>query len=319
VRLLLRLAHLLFAWLGRVLRVRVGITKTHLWHDVRDALRARVCELHGAGAIHADHDLISLKEEEEALVLGFNVSGELREVRCRALFACDGTRSRVRELSPDAPCLLDEGKSVWRGVAPAYDCSGAATFYRDASGSSGLLFPAGRGGGTSWTVIAPVVPGRSETQDESRARLRDALPTRVDECLLNVIAESPLVIENKLVTRDWSKPWASSLLRVAYLGDAAHPLRPTGEGTALAFEDAYTIGHLARDLGGVGPELMRAYEQARLGRVRAVSDAVKAAAEGFYKPDSDAPAETPLSVAAAMRRFPMRYKRLGTVRGAREG
>ena len=62
---------------------------------------------------------------------------------------------------------------------------------------------------------------------------------------------------------------------------------------------------------------MRAYEQSRLGRVRAVSDAVKAAAEDFYEAESDAPAETPLSVAAAMRRFPMRYERLGTVRSAR--
>ena len=39
-------------------------------------------------------------------------------------------------------------------------------------------------------------------------------------------------------------PYRSPTPRV--LGDAAHPLRPTGEGTALAYEDAWTLGDILR-------------------------------------------------------------------------
>ena len=293
---------------------RLALTKTHLWHDVRDALRRRARDRLGNGALQSGHELTSLVEHPEHVALKFSASSidgtsEARtvDVCAKIVLACDGTRSTVRALSPEPSRLLDEGKSVWRGIAETVDCDGQATFYQGDSGESGLIFPAGLGHGSSWTVIAPAVDGRSATNEDAQRRLAAALPDETDPPLLQVIAASPRIIENKLVTRDFSQPWTSDVARVAYLGDAAHPLRPTGEGTALAFEDAWTIGHLAATSAGLEPATLRKFEEARRKRVRAVSEAVKAAANRFYQSDSAISVTTP---AAAMKAHPMRFQAL---------
>jgi 2-polyprenyl-6-methoxyphenol hydroxylase-like FAD-dependent oxidoreductase len=94
------------------------------------------------------------------------------------------------------------------------------------------------------------------------------------------------MIEGKLQTRDFTKPWASATPRVAFLGDAAHPLRPTGEGTALALEDAWTLGSLAVAAESTDdfcdPATIRQYEALRGARVEAVSNAVRISANRFY-------------------------------------
>ena len=94
------------------------------------------------------------------------------------------------------------------------------------------------------------------------------------------------MIEGKLQTRNFTKPWASATPRVAFLGDAAHPLRPTGEGTALALEDAWTLGSLAVAAESTDdfcdPVTLRQYEALRGARVEAVSNAVRIAANRFY-------------------------------------
>jgi len=280
-----------------------------LWHDVRSALRQRVRETLGSEALRSGLKLTSMATDDDAVTLRFGADhGEEVAVRAKLVLACDGIRSTVRALSAEeAPAvLLDEGKSVWRGVAPGVDCNGEATFYKGEGGESALIFPAGREHGSSWTVIAPVVDGRSVTQEEARSRLSAALPADTDAALLAVIAATPVLIENKLVTRDFSQPWSSAQPRVAYLGDAAHPLRPTGEGTALALEDAWTLGDLLRDASEAQPGSLRAFENARRERVRAVSDAVKAAANRFYESSASAdPVSAERSVSAAMKAHPM--------------
>ena len=191
------------------------------------------------------------------------------EVTARVVLACDGARSACRRLLPSEPddLLLDEGKSAWRGQAVGLDSGREATFYKDDTGRSGLVFPAGAGQGSSWTFIASSVAGRSQSPEEARARLTAALPDELDATLRQAIDASPFLIESKLQTRDFSKPWASATPRVAFLGDAAHPLRPTGEGTALALEDAWTVGSLAAAAETADsfcqPATLRKYEAAQ--------------------------------------------------------
>ena len=236
-------------------------------------------------------------------------------VSARLVLACDGTRSSVRELCPAEPTelLVEEGKSCWRGIAPSFDCDATATFYRSDEGTSALLFPAGVDAGSSWTVIAPAAEGRSLTTEQARRRLDAALcrgACDVDASLLAAIDASPTVLEHKLVVRDYDQPWQASLARVAYLGDACHPLRPTGEGTALAWEDAWTLGCLFAASSAADeclrPATLRAYEEARRVRVRAVATAVRQAADNFY--DSKATDRTvagPRSVAKALADHPI--------------
>lgn len=213
------------------------------------------------------------------------------EVAARVVLACDGASSACRRLLPSEPddLLVDERKSVWRGQALGLDTGGEATFYKDDAGRSGLVFPAGAGQGSSWSLICDSVAGRSGSSEDARARLTAALPEKLDPTLRQAIATSPLIIEGKLQTRDFSKPWASAAPRVAFLGDAAHPLRPTGEGTALALEDAWTVGSLAAAAETIDafcdPATLRQYETSRRARVEAVSNAVRVAANRFYTKD----------------------------------
>ena len=79
----------------------------------------------------------------------------------------------------------------------------------------------------------------------------------------------------------------SALNGVAFLGDAAHPVRPTGEGVTLAFQDAWQLGAIVKASPDLLPDadMLRCYEAASLPRVRYVTDKVRAVANDYYKAD----------------------------------
>lgn len=301
-------------WLRALGPPPAPVQTTFLWHEVRAQLKARATELLGErGSLCSGLELVGLEPEGEGIALRFRGSGD-ETLRCRAriVLACDGVQSSARAAAPTGPraaaVLLDEEKSVWRGISPEADVRGVATFFREAHGSRmGLLFPAGRGRGASWTVTAPAAPGRARDAADAKARLFEALraPAEaggVDEAFAAALAGSTSIVEHRLVSRNWAAPWHSGVGRLAYLGDAAHPLRPTGEGLALALEDAWLVGRLAADAptaeAFLQPATLRAYEDARLPRVRAVAEATSAAAKAAYSPQPTARARTE-SVATA--------------------
>ena len=263
VRVFMTIVGAFFALLRRV-GIQRGLLRVHLWHEVREVLRQRA-EASGA-VLSPSKTLVEMTEGADAMRLRFD-DGD--EVAAKVVLACDGVSSACRRLLPSEPddLLLDEGKSAWRGQAVGLDSGREATFYKDDTGRSGLVFPAGAGQGSSWTFIASLVAGRSQSPEEARARLTAALPDELDATLRQAIDASPFLIESKLQTRDFSKPWASAAPRVAFLGDAAHPLRPTGEGTALALEDAWTVGSLAAAAETADsfcqPATLRKYEAAQ--------------------------------------------------------
>ena len=68
-----------------------------------------------------------------------------------------------------------------------------------------------------------------------------------------------------------------------YVGDAAHPVRPTGQGTALAFEDAAVLYQIVLDHGGlISVDALRKYENERFLPVKEISDMVRSSADAFY-------------------------------------
>jgi 2-polyprenyl-6-methoxyphenol hydroxylase-like FAD-dependent oxidoreductase len=200
---------------------------------------------------------------------------------------------------------LSEGRSVWRGVAPSLQCNGQATFFRGDGGSGGsanisaLVFPAGAKGGASWTVIAPTVEGRAvdeaDAQRRALASVEQATPLagegekqgRVSspQLLMAAIKGSSRVVEHRLAVRDFDHPAGYGAVTdgLAFMGDAQHPVRPTGEGIALAWADAAVLGSTIAAMGRVGPDVLRAYEQARESEVREVSERVRTAANSFYR------------------------------------
>ena len=214
-------------------------------------------------------------------------------VRTKYLFACDGIKSQVRELLPSEPdILLSENKSVWRGMAPHFNAKGRATFYRgtvddSTAGRSALVFPGGKGAGSSWTVISDIEDGKSESIEEAKARVLKVVQTMgTENCnlLTKIIQDSNVVVENKLHVRDFDIPWESAYDGLIYLGDAAHPVRPTGQGAALAFEDAAVLCRVIVEQGGLSIAALRKYESERFLPVKEVSEAIRTRADAFYKP-----------------------------------
>ena len=291
-------------------RVAILGARASRWYDIRTALAARVQEVCGEDTLRLDCRLKSLAEATvgDGFTLTFQSGGAaLRTVEARVVLACDGTRSSVRELAPRGArgeqVLVDEGQSVWRGIAQGVDLKGACIVLRDMKrapdSALAIMFPAGgEGGGTSWTVATPKVEGYARTSDEARNRLRAVLPPLAKDAppdaplakLWRCIDASPVLIENRLKVRTFgehSPPFCSALNGVAFLGDAAHPVRPTGEGIELAFQDAWQLGAIVKASPDLLPDadMLRCYEAASLPRVRHVSEKARALANTYYKAD----------------------------------
>jgi 2-polyprenyl-6-methoxyphenol hydroxylase-like FAD-dependent oxidoreductase len=265
-----------------------AIRYAHLWHDVRTVLAARAKDVYPAGRnnplLNPNCSLDNIQtintsgETGARFAITVNENGQPKTVHAKLVIACDGSMSRVRSLLPNEPdILIDEQKSVWRGLTPK-SANGKATFRTDKdTGRSAVLFPAGKGAGASWTVISHIQAGKSETQAQARSRLAKVIHD-VDEDFKQAVDDSPFIIENKLFVRDFDKPWNSSYDGLAFAGDAAHPVRPTGEGIALALEDAKVLGEVVAK-HGLGVEALRAYEDERFEPVKTISKKVRKEAQ----------------------------------------
>lgn len=290
----------IISWFFRKISRRGAITYTHLWHDVRTVLAQRAMDLYQESGttplLHLNCSLDSIRilpESNNETAARFELVFRWDEnaknlyshyvIQTRFLFACDGTKSQVRSLLPKEPdILVSEQKSVWRGVAPNIDCHGKATFYRDTD-RSGLVFPAGKEAGSSWTVISPITQDGSKSQSDAQARERvlQVIQDCQDDNLFRAIHDSPIVIEHKLHVRNFDLPWESAYDGLIYLGDSAHPVRPTGEGTALAFEDAKVLCQCLTRYG-LTVSALREYESKRYEPVKRISRKARANAEAFY-------------------------------------
>lgn len=289
------------------------ITRVHLWHDVRLILcehaKNQYCGCKNAGDNNGDGSqpllnlglhleniqplLPSEQEDGARYLLSFKnmISGEELEARVKHIVACDGIKSKVRSILPNEPdVLLAENKSVWRGVAPSISTSGMATFYGgNDAGQSGLIFPGGKNAGSSWTVISDVEDQRSNSEEESRSRVLKVVKTMGKDSdnfklFKQLIDDTSSVIESKLHVRDFEKPWESAYDGIIFVGDSAHPVRPTGEGTALAFEDATVLMTVISKFG-LSDKAFREYESERYEPVKIISEKISQSARNFYKTD----------------------------------
>ena len=269
----------------------------HLWHDIRMVLATRAKEIYpvsnsnGNDIFHLNSSLVDIKPLElndetnhhgARFEITVNENGQENIMQAKFLIACDGTMSKVRSLLPNEPdILIDEKKSVWRGCVPTLSTKGKATMYADKETErSALIWPAGKNAGSSWTVISKVQDGKAETVEQARSRLLSVIED-MDEDFKQLVVDSPMVIENKLHVRDYDKPWKSSYDGLIYVGDSAHPVRPTGQGTALAFEDCKVLRETIAKYG-MSVEALRAYEDERYEPVKAISDAVRKNANESY-------------------------------------
>lgn len=133
-------------------------------------------------------------------------------------------------------------------MAPNIVTKGKALYFRG-SASEGVasISPTGKQTGSSWTVISDEVIGKAELSEDAKERVLQVLESIDDYPFWKkIIADTDIIIENKLFVRDFDKPWASAYDGLVYVGDAPHPVIPTGQGIGMALEDAKVLGNAIR-------------------------------------------------------------------------
>ena len=106
---------------------------------------------------------------------------------------------------------------------------------------------------------------------EALAHLKDCLPKEYIEMVMNT--DHTTVTRHGTYIRDpFSEDvlWKMSDGPVTVLGDAAHPMRPVGQGNAMALEDAAELASCIQ-IHGVTESALRSYEARRIPRVRLVA------------------------------------------------
>jgi hypothetical protein len=87
----------------------------------------------------------------------------------------------------------------------------------------------------SLSIIMPTsLPGRATGSEDAQQRLKQALASLdvpIEPALLEAVEDVDYKLEHKLHVRDFDAypNLYSGCDRLAYMGDSAHPLRPTGE------------------------------------------------------------------------------------------
>lgn len=263
--------------LGERMRARFGapyhvVHRAELQTILLDAVRGRagVTLLMGRGAT-------GLAETESGVRLALARAGGAEEtLEADLAVGADGVWSKLRGFAGDARAPRYQGYAAWRATLPLADAP------RDfAGGDTGLWL--GRvghvvhyplSGGRLLNVVA--VERRAEPVEgwaapgeraELLAAFRDAAPP-----LRALLAAPP----EWLLWSLYDLPAARMAKgRLALLGDAAHPVLPfLAQGAALAIEDAAVLAR-ALDAEPDIAAALRAYERARLPRVRRVQDAAR--------------------------------------------
>lgn len=237
-------------------------------------------------------------------------------VRTRMLVGCDGLFSKVRRqwLNDEAPD--DTGYTAWRGRIPMSACHDnlqqaaywvmgdhkVFSFYPGNSGwfvwnaatsvdviqAHGLqrLLAAGDYSGIQHGVQAMTASEKGALHKERAMTLFAGLPPELEAA---VAATDPdCVLEHNLFHRPAHKYPTDGKLGegpITLVGDAAHVIRPTGQGTAQAFEDAVELAAVIAQ-EGLCSAALRTYEAKRIPRWRLVAAGSQQQAMARYRTGS---------------------------------
>jgi 2-polyprenyl-6-methoxyphenol hydroxylase-like FAD-dependent oxidoreductase len=235
----------------------------------------------GASRVHTGHRLVGFEERGDRVVarLERRRDGERVEVAGDALVGADGIHSAVRAVCyPDEGPPAWNGSMLWRGATPwpAY-ADGRTMVIAGGNDAKLVCYPLRADPSepgqrlTNWAIMARLGDGVApppRREDWSRpGRLDEALPFVRDRFRLDFVDPVALIeatgtfYEFPCCDRDPAPRWSSG--RVTLLGDAAHPMYPTGSnGAGQAVLDARS---LARHLASGAPvaEALGAYDAER--------------------------------------------------------
>lgn len=248
-------------------------------------LYRKVLERLGPDAVRLGSKVVGYRKEVDGTVTALveDRDGAVAEVAGTLLFGADGIHSAIRaQMHPDQPPIHWGGTIMWRGTARGVPIRSGSSFVGlgtsrhrvviypisqpDADGLADINWIAEQTYDTDhdWTKSGWFRPVElSEFAHEFDGFVYDWLD------LPALLAKSDLAYENPMIDRDPLPNWVDG--PVALIGDAAHPMYPTGSnGASQAIMDARQIGRIMLDRG-VSPAALAEFDAAFCGPIGQVA------------------------------------------------
>jgi len=238
-------------------------------------LYRKVVERLGPEAVKLGHRVTGYRKQEDGTVVAQVelARGGTAEFAGSMLFGADGIHSAVRtQMHPAQPPIHWGGTIMWRGTARGVPIRTGSSFIGlGTSRHRVVLYPISRPDGDGLADINWIAEQTYDTDDDwsksgwFRAVELSEFAHQFDGFVYDwldlpaLLAKSDVVYENPMIDRDPLPTWVDG--PVALMGDAAHPMYPTGSnGASQAIIDARVIGRLMLD-HGVTEAALRAYDE----------------------------------------------------------
>lgn len=227
-------------------------------------LYRKVLERLGPDAILLGHKVTGYRREADGSVTALveRASGEKLEVSGTLLFGADGIHSTVRaQMHPDQPPIHWGGTIMWRGTARGVPIRTGSSFVGlGTSRHRVVIYPISHPDADDLADINWIAEQTYDT-DHDWTKSGWFRPVELAEFahefdgfvydwlnLPELLAKSDVAYENPMIDRDPLPTWVDGT--VALIGDAAHPMYPTGSnGASQAIMDARMIGRIFVDKG----------------------------------------------------------------------
>ncbi|THW56223.1 putative MAK1-like monooxygenase [Aureobasidium pullulans] len=233
------------------------------------------------------------------------------KVHADVVIGSDGVRSKARELVlgyDDRPKA--SGYAVFRAWFPNTDmmadprtrkfCEHGDTFQGWIGPDVHFLFSTIKGGKDCCWVMTHRDDKDIEESWSLPGNMEDVYKVidGWDPLCKAIVEKTPSCVDWKLVYRDPLSRWVSDNGRTSLLGDSAHPFLPTSaQGATQAMEDGVTLAYCLRVAGKAQiPAALRAFQDIRYERVKAVQKTGETTRDMWHKADWDRVKEDPKSV-----------------------
>jgi len=227
----------------------------------------------GSDVFRAGHRVTGYRNDASGVVMQVDVGGRAEKVAGSLLIGADGIHSAIRsQMYPDQPPIHWGGAIMWRGTSQAVPVRTGASFVGLGTHRHRVVFypitpPDPETGLATVNWIAEITEDNPEGWTKSdwnrRANAEDVIAHFegwnfgwLDVPAL--IRSSREVLEYPMIDRDPIPSWRDG--QVVLLGDAAHPMYPTGSnGATQAIVDARVLGAAIR-AHGVSETALQAYD-----------------------------------------------------------
>jgi salicylate hydroxylase len=277
---------------GDALAIRYGAPYAQLHRsDLQSALVEAVLAI-SPNCLNLDSPVESYENTPDGATAIVRNPGDVRKVTGRALVACDGIRSAIRQqlFSADKPRFTRH--VAWRCIIPREKVP--AEFWSPKSIISVgfrrqlAIYPISNGKALNCVAIDGDTDWRQESwSQQGDVKELQSLFSHFDERCRAVLAAVPAegCFKWAIYDRDPLDVWCNG--NIALLGDAAHPMTPyLGQGAAMAIEDAFILANAFAKTDSVD-DAFSDYQSQRVDRANWTLLESRAAGQRFQAPDTD--------------------------------